>query len=227
MWRRATGTPMLTATARWESAVSESKVSDTEFLWVPFQAKLTRRGHVPDERRCGDHGGARQIAFAANAHAVLPVAVERGNRPLAGVQRVGTLTETGTAPRLANLAARGSKHVRDRFAPEPRIRAFDLPRHAARSRENHERFHRPGRALAARAADYEGSGEQIVVAAVGAGTDHRLVERQPLARDLFGRKRVARAERLRDHGGDVGEIDRLVQLEGRVGAWRKRRIRQI
>src|SRR5262245_11269242 len=138
MWRRATGTPMLAAAARWDS-----RVSDTEFLWIPFQAKLTRRGHVPDERRCGNHGGARKVAFAANAHAVLPVAVERGNRPLAGVQRVGTLTEARTAPRLANLAARGSKHVRDRFAAEPRIGTFDLPRDAARSREDHERLHGP------------------------------------------------------------------------------------
>ena len=41
--------------------------------------------------------------------------------------------------------------------------------------------------------------QQVVVAAVRARPDERLVERQPLARHLVGRKGVAGTEGLRDH----------------------------
>src|SRR4030095_2393654 len=101
MCRRATGTPMLSATARCDSMVSEvsdvsdvSEVSDTEFLRIPLQPELARRRHVAHERRCGHHGRTREIAFSAEAHAVLPVAIERRNRALARMQGVRTLAET-------------------------------------------------------------------------------------------------------------------------------------
>ena len=58
--------------ARSESAES----SDTEVLRVPRQAELVGRRHVAEQRRRRHDGGAGQIAFAAEAHAVLPVAVE-------------------------------------------------------------------------------------------------------------------------------------------------------
>src|SRR4026209_395672 len=51
-------------------------------LRFPLQPELARRRPVADEGRRGDHGRARQVAFAAEAHAVLPVAVEGRDRAL-------------------------------------------------------------------------------------------------------------------------------------------------
>src|SRR5476649_199194 len=103
LWRFATGTPMLSAMPR--------SGSNTEIIGIPFQAELARRRHVADERRRGDDHRAREIALAAEAHAVLPVAIERGDRALPLLEGVRTLTEARAAPRLADLAADGAEHV--------------------------------------------------------------------------------------------------------------------
>src|SRR5579871_3329583 len=184
-------------------------MSDAELIRVPFQAELARRRHVAYQRRGGDDGGAREISLAAEAHPILPVAVERRDRALPFLERVRALTETRSAPRLTNLAADRAEHVRDRLAVEPLIGPLDLLRDAARSREDDERLRRLLRAALARRADDERRGEQIVVAAVGARADHRLVERDVLARHVLRRKRVAGTERLRDHRRDAGQIERF------------------
>src|SRR6266851_3080332 len=149
MWRRATGTPTLAATARRGSAVPGVR-SDAELIRVPFESQLARRGHVADQRRCGDNDGARQEPFAAQAHAVLPVAVERGDRPLAFDEGIGTLTEARTAPRLPDLSAHRPEHVGDRFAAKTRVGPLDLPANPARSGEDDELGRGPLRALGAR-----------------------------------------------------------------------------
>ena len=82
--------------------------SHAVFLGVPLEAELGRRRHVADQRRGGDDGGAGEVAFAAESHAVLPVAVERRDRALARRQRVGALAEARAAPRLADLRRRPS-----------------------------------------------------------------------------------------------------------------------
>src|SRR5262249_51837798 len=148
--------------------------------------------------------------LATDSHAVLPVAIERRDRALAGVQRVGTLAEAWPAPRLPDLAADRTEHARDRLAAEPRIRTLDLLRGAARSREDHDLLRRLRRAPTAGGADHQRGGQQIVVAAIGARSDQRLVESQTLARDVLGGERVARAERLGDHRHHVGEIELFV-----------------
>src|SRR5712691_12905552 len=103
MCRRATPTPMLCATVLCDSsAIRPSAIShqplNAKLLGVPGEAQLTRRSHVADERRRGDDDRAREEPFAAEAHAVLPVPVERGDRPLPFRQRVGTLAEARAAP---------------------------------------------------------------------------------------------------------------------------------
>ena len=62
--------------------------------------------------------------------------------------------------------------------------------------------------------------QQIVVTAVGARADQRLVELDPFARDLVGRIRVARAERLGDHRLDIAERQHFIDLEARSVARR-------
>src|SRR5207237_7900273 len=193
MWRRAPGTPMLCATTRCDSVVIGS---DAELFGVPLDSELARRRHVADDRRGRHDGGAGEITFAAKAHAVLPVAIERGDRALAGVERVGPLAEAGAAPRLPDLAAHRPKDIGDRFAVEARIGPLDLLRYAAGSGKDHEFLRGLRGALLPRGTDDERGGEQIVVAAVGARSDHRLVEGEALARDVLGGKRVAGAERL-------------------------------
>src|SRR5262245_7648241 len=78
MWRRATGTPM-------DAAL------DTKLIGIPLEAELAWRRHVADQRRCGDDRGTGEITFAAESHAVLPVAVERRNRALPFRERIGSL----------------------------------------------------------------------------------------------------------------------------------------
>src|SRR5436309_739227 len=134
MCRCATGTPIVAAISRCNSGEN----SDTELLRVPLQPKLARRRHVADERRGGDDGGAGKVAFTADAHAVLPVAIERCDGALSLAKRVRALAETGPAPRLANLSADRSKHLRDRLAAEARIGALDLPSDTARPRKDNE-----------------------------------------------------------------------------------------
>src|SRR6185295_11987999 len=103
-----------------------------ELLGIPFQTELARRRHVADERRRCDDGRARQVPFAAQPHAVLPVAVERRDRALALLQCVGSLAETRTAPRLPNLPANRSEDLGYRLAGQPRVRPFDLAADTAR-----------------------------------------------------------------------------------------------
>ena len=74
-WRRVR---CCDALATWPRSRSHAKE-----LGVPRQPELGRRRHVAEQRRGGDDGGAGEVAFAAESHAVLPVAVERRDRALA------------------------------------------------------------------------------------------------------------------------------------------------
>src|SRR5258705_347298 len=56
--------------------------SDSILLGIPLEPELRGRRHVAGERGCGHDGRTRQVALAADAHAVLPVAVERRDRAL-------------------------------------------------------------------------------------------------------------------------------------------------
>src|SRR5262249_55085068 len=124
--------------------------SDSESLGIPRQAQLRRRSHVADERRRRDHGRAREIALAADAHAVLPVSIEAGDRALARRERVGTLAEAGSAPGLADLAADRTEDLGDRLAREARIGRLDALLDAARAGEDRERLRGLPESLAAR-----------------------------------------------------------------------------
>ena len=88
---------------------------------VPLQSELGRRSHVAEERGRGDDGRAGQIAFPADTHPVLPVAIERRDRALTGLQRVRSLAEARAAPRL-----RGSRR-----------RPTGTPRRSTRRRAAH------------------------------------------------------------------------------------------
>src|SRR6185503_9638530 len=177
MWRRATGTPIVAAIAACDS--------DTERFRAPLEAQLVGRRHVADQRRRGDDHRAGEKAFAAEAHPVLPVAIEGGDRALALVQSVRSLAEAGAAPRLPDLAADRAEHLRDRFAGEPRVGPLDLPADASGAGEDDELGRGLRHALRSRGPYDERRRQEVVVAAVGAGADHRLVERQPLARDFL------------------------------------------
>src|SRR5258706_9672914 len=83
---------------------------DAVDLRVPFQSELGGRCHVTGKRGCSNDSRAGEIAFAPNAHSVLPVPVERRNRAFAFRKRVGSLAETGSAPRGTDLTADRSKH---------------------------------------------------------------------------------------------------------------------
>src|SRR6185295_2305446 len=102
--------------------------------------------------------------LAAEAHAVLPVAIERGDRTLTLDERVWTLTEAGAAPRLTNLAANRSEDVGNRFAVEPRIRTLDLRADASRAGKDHERLLGTCRALLPGRAHDQRRRQQIVLA---------------------------------------------------------------
>src|SRR5438132_11108792 len=78
---------------------------DAVDLRIPFQAELRGRRHITGKSRRGHDGRAGQVSFAADAHPVLPVPVERGNRAFAFRKCIGPLAETGTAPRCADFAA--------------------------------------------------------------------------------------------------------------------------
>ncbi len=49
---------------------------DPVALGLPAKLQGARRGHVAEQRRRRDDGGAREVPLAADAHAVLPVTVE-------------------------------------------------------------------------------------------------------------------------------------------------------
>src|ERR1700721_1080205 len=130
-------------------------MSNTESIGIPRQSELARRRHVPDQRRGGDHRRAREVAFAAKAHAVLPVAIERGDRALPAFERVRSLTETGAAPRLTNLASDRPEHVRDRLAAETRVGSFDLMPDTAGPGKDHQLFRGVDDALRTRRANHQ------------------------------------------------------------------------
>src|SRR5262245_44749559 len=75
------------------------RASDRETLGAPIEPELAGRRHVAEERRCGDDGRAREVALAAQSHAILPIAIEGRDGALSGAQRVGSLAEAGAAPR--------------------------------------------------------------------------------------------------------------------------------
>src|SRR5215217_3784758 len=101
--------------------------SNSEQLRIPDQAQLSRRRHVSRQRRCGDDGGTREVAFAPESHPVLPVAIEGRNRAFTRGERVRALAETGAAPGPADLSSCSAQHVGDGVAAETRIRLFDFP----------------------------------------------------------------------------------------------------
>src|SRR5438552_11251232 len=198
-----------------------------EALRAPLDAELAWGRHVAEERGRRDDCGAREIAGTAHAHAVCPVAIERGDRALALLERIGSLTETGAAPGLANLGSGRAEDVGDRLAPESRIVLLDVALDAAGAGEDDELLDRARRSLLARGAQDERRLEQVAVPAVRARADERFVEGQPLTRDLRRRERVGRTERFRDQWDDLGKVQRLVDLVARVGARRESRVGEI
>src|SRR5439155_13807510 len=102
-----------------------------EALRTPLDPELARGRHVAEERGRRDNCRTREIAEAADTHAVRPVAVERGDGALALPERVGTLTETLPAPRLADLGAGRAEDVGDRLATESWVGLLDVALHAA------------------------------------------------------------------------------------------------
>src|SRR2546425_9051137 len=114
-----------------------------EALRAPFDAELPGRCHVAEERGRRNHGRAREVAEPADAHAVRPVAVERGDRALALRERVLSLPEAGAAPRGADLGAGVAQHLRDARAAPARVGPADLALHAARAPHGHEHLRPP------------------------------------------------------------------------------------
>src|ERR1700741_185921 len=98
------------------SAGAQQRRSDPEDLRLPLEAELGWRRHEAEKRGSRDDRGAREGAFPAVSHAILPVPVERRDRALPGGERVRPLPEARPTPRLADLAADRSEHFRDRFA---------------------------------------------------------------------------------------------------------------
>src|SRR5256885_3067476 len=140
---------MLSAITRCDSSVINSESPSpkpsallrllyAKLLRIPHQPEFTWRRHVAHQRRCRDDGGTGEIAFAAEAHAVLPIAIERGDGALPFAQRIRTLAKAGAAPRLANRTADRSEDVRDRLAAQPRVGTLDLMADAARSGKDDE-----------------------------------------------------------------------------------------
>src|SRR2546427_944047 len=195
-----------------------------EALRAPVDAELVRRRQVAQKRGGGDGGRARGVAEPADAHAVRPVAVERGDRALALRERVRSLPEAGAAPRSADLGAGVAQHLRDARAAQARVGPLDVALHRARAREDDELLRRPLRAFVARRLEDERGLEEVLVPAVRARADECLVEGDPFARDLGRGERVRRAEGLRDERHDLAQVERLVDLVARLGARREARI---
>src|SRR6266536_3878497 len=213
--------------ARHAAAVTRSGSSDAESVRLPGEAELARGSHVAEQSgRCDDRG-AREVSLSADAHPVLPVAVEGGNGALAARERIGSLAEAGSAPGLADRAAHGSKDLRNRFAREPRIGYLNLASHAARAREHGQALRHPAKALLPGRADDERGREEVVVAPVRAGADQRLVEAESLARDFVGGVCVSGRVRLGDHGLDGVEREILVDLVDGVSPRSHPRIGQL
>src|SRR5437867_1027326 len=206
---------------------SEWKNLLSETLRAPLNSELARRGHVAEQRGRSDDRGAREIAEATDAHTVGPVSIERGDRAFALAERVGPLTEAGSAPGLADLGARGAEDVGDRLAAEPRIGLLDIALDAARAGKHDELLGRARCPLRARRSKDERCLEKVAVPAVRARPDERLVEGDPLARDLGCRERVRWTERLRNQWHDLGEIERLVDLVASILARRESRVGEV
>src|SRR4051795_7843044 len=117
MWRLATATPTLRATAcslsNAISSLSSALRSDAELVGVPRQPELARRRHVANQRRRGDDDRAGEVAFAAEPHAVLPVAIERRDRALPFFERIRSLAEALPSPGLPDLPSDRAKHIGD------------------------------------------------------------------------------------------------------------------
>src|SRR5919204_1549132 len=177
MCRRATGTPIVAATVCCESRAMCLCLHSEPFR-IPREAELRGRRHVADQRGRRDDRRTGEIALAANAHAVLPVAIEGRDRALPLSERIGTLSEARPAPGLANLSARRPKYMCDRVAAEPRVGPLDLARDAAGPGKNHELLHGMRDAAIAGGADHERRAQEVVVAAIRTRTDERLVERE-------------------------------------------------
>src|SRR5438046_9460019 len=96
---------MLSAIERSMGSVIVRSRSDAELAGIPGDAELVGRRHVADERRRRDDGGTGEVALAAEPHAVLPVAIERRDRALPRVQRIGTLAQAGSPRGLTDVAA--------------------------------------------------------------------------------------------------------------------------
>src|SRR5947209_14233977 len=94
-------------------------------LGRPPQVQRARRRHVSEQGRRRDDGRAREVALAADAHPVLPVAVEGRDRALTFLERVVALSEARAAPAHPDLPADGAEHVGDRVAAEPLIWTLD------------------------------------------------------------------------------------------------------
>src|SRR5207247_926240 len=105
-------------------------------LGGPPKVQRARWRHVPEQGGRRDDGRTREISLTADAHPVLPVAIERGDRALTLCERIVALPEARAAPAHPDLPPDGPQHVRDRFAAEPRIRAFDRVLHRPRAGED-------------------------------------------------------------------------------------------
>src|SRR5262245_47439903 len=104
---------------------------DSKHFGPPLDAELAGRRHVPEHRGRRDDGRAREVAFAAETHAILPVAIERRNGALSAVKGVFSLAEAGTAPRLPDHRTHAAQHVGDRITAEALVGPLDLLRDAA------------------------------------------------------------------------------------------------
>src|SRR5207248_4693318 len=198
-----------------------------ELLGIPLDAERGRSRHVAEQRRRRDHGRARQVTEAADPHAVLPVAIDRRDRSFALLERIRTLAETRAAPRLADLPAYGAEHGRDRLTVEARLRVFDVALDPARPGKDDERFRRFLEASLPPGTDYERCLEQVVVSAIGAGTDESLVEGKFFLGDLISREGIPRGEGLGDKGNELRQVQRLVDVPRHLSAGLEAWIGQI
>ena len=137
------------------------------------QPQLSRRRHVARERRGGDDGGTREVAFAAESHPVLPVAIERRDRAFArrrarrGPGRNTGRTTTAGSPRRPRAARWRSSRRRaaDRAARSP----VPTPPEPGNTSSGVTARDTP---CCACAAQDECGLQQVVVPAVGARADH-------------------------------------------------------
>jgi hypothetical protein len=104
---------------------------DSVKISIPFQPELRGWRHIASERRSGHDGRAGEVTLAANAHAILPIAIECRDRALTRLERIWPLTEARTAPRLSNLTARVTENGSNRLAAESNVRSLNQSGHTA------------------------------------------------------------------------------------------------